>query len=238
MSTSASPARTVSPARKPRNAGNGAGEQTRTTILNVAERICAEQGFEALSVRTISDAAGVNIAAITYHFGGKSQLFEEMFKRRVVPLNQDRLAMLDAAFASPAPTLESVVRAFIEPPMRLTVPTPTENGNSAVVVMQFLSRVFAMPGESDFLATYYEPVRSRFILALNHLLPELPLEEVIWRYNLMVGGIIYAMGGIERMERPPLAFSTTPLHYDQSLDALVQRMVGFFTAGLRAPAGR
>lgn len=209
---------------------------TRTTILDVAERICAEQGFEALSVRNISEAAKVNIAAITYHFGGKSRLFEEMFRRRVLPLNEERLALLDAAMSSSRPfDLQDVVRAFVEPPMRLTVATGAEGeaGNPALVVMQFLSRAFSMPGESAFLGTYYEPVRSRFILALKHVLPQHSLEDIIWGYNLMVGGIIYAMGGIERMERPPLAFAGVPLHFPHDVDSLVQRMTRYFAAALQ-----
>ncbi len=211
------------------------GLQTRNTILDVAERICAEQGFEGLSVRAISEVAKVNVAAITYHFGGKNQLFEEMFKRRVVPLNERRLALLDSAMADPSrTTLQDIVHAFVEPPMRLTS-VSTDSGNPAVVVMQFLSRVFAMPGESEFLGVYYEPVRSRFVLALKHVLPQQRLEDLIWGYNLMVGGIIYAMGGIQRMERPPLAFAGTPLQHAADLDEIVARMTRFFAAGLSQP---
>lgn len=219
------------PRRSGRGASNAAGDQTRNVILDAAEEICARQGFEALSVRSISDAAGVNVAAITYHFGGKAQLFEEMFRRRVQPLNEHRLAMLDQALAGSGPhVLEEVIRAFVAPPLTLAVP----GGNSALVVMQFLARVFAMPGESEFLRTHYEPVRSRFVLALKHLRPELPVEEIIWRYNLMVGAIVYAMGGTERMERPPAAFAGTPMHFEHDPAVLVERTVAFLAAGYRA----
>lgn len=211
------------------------GDQTRTLILDTAERICAEKGFESLSVRAISELAGVNLNAVTYHFGGKHRLFEEMFKRRVVPLNEERLALLDAAFSKQTPpTLDDVLYAFIRPPMRLSVPADTETGNSAIVVMQFLSRAFSMPGEEQFLGKYYEPVRSRFLVALKHFLPEVPLEDILWRYNLMVGAIIYAMGGMERMERLPRAFATTQIQYDNDLEVLVQRFVNFFSAGFHA----
>ena len=200
----------------------------------MAERLCAHGGFEALSVRAISEAAQVNIAAITYHFGGKNQLFEEMFKRRVVLLNEQRLNLLNAVLASPPATLEGVVRAFVEPPMRLTL--ADSEGNSALIVMQFLSHAFSMPGESEFLSRYYEPVRSRFVLVLQHLLPELGLDEIIWRYNLMVGGVIYAMGGSERMQRPPAAFQSMPVSSSFDIDANVARMVRFFVGGLRMPS--
>ncbi|WP_232061958.1 TetR/AcrR family transcriptional regulator [Variovorax sp. PBS-H4] len=201
----------------------------------MAERLCAEGGFESLSIRAISDAAQVNIAAITYHFGGKAQLFEEMFKRRVVPLNEQRLALLDAALAQPPVTLEHVVRAFVEPPMRLT--GTSAKGNSGLVVMQFLSRVFSMPGETEFLGRYYEPVRSRFILALQHQLPGIPLLEIVWRYNLMVGGIIYAMGGIERMQRLPAAYASMTPEEEPDVEAGIRRIVRFMQSGFAAAAG-
>jgi len=216
-------------------ARKAAGERTRSLILDVAERICAEKGFEALSMRTISEAANVNLGAVTYHFGGKNGLFEALFRRRVVPLNDERLEMLDAALSQAGgPTLEDVIRAFVQPPMRLSAPEQYATGNPAIVVMQFLSRAFSMPGESQFLETYYEPVRSRFTLALKHLLPDVPLETVIWGYNLLVGAIIYAMGGPERMERRPDLFSTTPVHFQNDLDVVVERFVQFFGAGFRA----
>jgi len=220
---------------KARTARKIAGDKTRTHILDVAERICAEKGFDALSMRAISDEASVNLGAVTYHFGGKDGLFEALFKRRVLPLNEERLSLLDAALSQPRDArLEDVIRAFVEPPMRLSAPAHKLSGNSAIVVMQFLSRAFSMPGEGQFLGTYYEPVRSRFILALKQLLPEVPLEAVIWGYNLMVGAIIYAMGGPERMERRPEVFAATPMHFETDVDVLVNRFVQFFSAGFSA----
>jgi hypothetical protein len=70
------------------------------------------------------------------------------------------------------------------------------------------------------------------------VLPQHSLEDLIWGYNLMVGGIIYAMGGIERMERPPMAFASMPLRFSNDLDSLVERMTRFFAAGLSNGATR
>lgn len=147
--------------------------------------------------------------------------------------------MLDKALSGRGPrVLEAVIRAFVTPPLSLATPASEAHGNSALVVMQFLSRVFAMPGEREFLRTYYEPVRSRFILALKHLLPGLSIEEIIWRYNLMVGAVIYAMGGTERMERPPAAFAGTPMRFESDPAIVVERTVAFVAAGFRAAASR
>lgn len=231
------PAKAIS--QQSSKARTAAGHQTQTDILDVAEEICAREGFEGLSIRTIADTASVNLAAINYYFGTKQQLFEAMFRRRVVPLNQERLAMLDDCGAPRARGyLERVVRAFVTPPMRL-IDAPQLSGRPALVVMQFLARVFATPGEGPFLAEYYEPVRSRFVQALAQALPGLTLEEVLWRYNLMVGGIIYAMAGTERMTRPPIVFtSAAPAAASPAADDAIEQMVRFFVAGMRAGAAR
>lgn len=212
------------------------GHQTQTDILNVAEEICAREGFEGLSIRAIADTAGVNLAAINYYFGSKQQLFEAMFRRRVVPLNEERLTLLAQCGTENQPAyLENVIRAFVTPPMKLT-DFADPDGRSALVVMQFLARVFAMPGEGPFLTEYYEPVRSLFVQALQQARPTLALEEILWRYNLMVGAIIYAMAGTARMTRPPQAFAGSLIHKAPTADEAIEEMVRFFAAGMRAPS--
>jgi len=231
----AKPAREAALAAVPAKARTALGEQTRTEILDVAESICAREGFEGLSIRAIANVAGVNVAAISYYFGSKRQLFEAMFRRRVVPVNEERLAMLDQCrLRQGGDYLESVIRAFITPPMKLT-DFVDPSGRPALVVMQFLARVFAMPGEDAFLLEYYEPVRSRFVEALCLGLPDLHLEDVIWRYNLMVGALIYAMAGTVRMTRVPQAFPDSPPHPPGSADEAIGQMVRFLSAGMRAP---
>ena len=181
-----------------------AGEQTRAAILKAAEKLFAEQGPEAASIRAIATEANVNLAAVNYHFGTKEKLFEELFHRLVTPINEQRIALLDEclyASGGKAPSIERIMNAFIAPPLSLL----EEDAGSAraLVVMQFLSQSFSKPGEADFLETYYEPVRTRFIGILRTALPQLTLEDVLWRYNYVVGAIIYAMGGSERMTRVP-----------------------------------
>jgi AcrR family transcriptional regulator len=212
------------------------GERTRAQILDAAERLFAENGPSAVSIRAIASAAQVNLAAVNYHFVSKDRLFEEVFRRRVLPLNEERLTLLEQAVkaAGPGrlPTLEAVVEAFVRPPMRLAA--EASSSARAIVVMQFLSRAFSMPGESGFLQTYYEPVRSRFITMLKQLLPELATEDVLYRYNFLVGAIIYAMGGPSRMIRLPNELAATGIVSPGGVEDAVRHLVAFAVAGLRA----
>jgi AcrR family transcriptional regulator len=57
--------------------GMNAADDTRTRLLDTAGAIFADKGFRATTVREISDKAGVNLAAINYHFGDKEQLYVE-----------------------------------------------------------------------------------------------------------------------------------------------------------------
>jgi hypothetical protein len=156
-----------------------------------------------------------------------------MFKRRVLPLNEERLRLLDKALTrTNPPPLQDIVTAFIGPPLRLGF---EDSSNArAHVVMQFLGRAFAMPGETTFLASYYEPLRSRFIGALTLALPRLAFDELLWRYNLMVGSLVYAMGGAERMVRPPLELPGETIRGQFAAGEAVDLMATFLVGGFLA----
>ena len=68
---------------------------TKERILDTAEALFMEHGFEATGLRSMTTAAGVNLAAVNYHFGTKEELFEAVLTRRLDPMNQERVALLD-----------------------------------------------------------------------------------------------------------------------------------------------
>src|SRR5512134_3507154 len=82
--------------------------ETRTRILDAAEELFMLHGFEGTSMRHLTSRAGVNLAAVNYHFGSKHALIEAVFRRRLDPMNAARIAELDrleksAAAGAPAP---------------------------------------------------------------------------------------------------------------------------------------
>src|SRR4051812_1414503 len=91
---------------------------TKTRLLQVAEELFAEEGFDRVSIRDITDAAGENVAAINYHFGGKDEMIAAVFERRVGPVNKARLAELESLgkkTGSKPAKVEDIVAAFIRP---------------------------------------------------------------------------------------------------------------------------
>ena len=100
-----------------------ANRDTKIRILDAAESLFAEHGFAATSLRAITRHANVNLAAVHYHFGSKEGLVEAVFSRRLGPLNQERLELLDAVEARGG-ELEDVLRALIGPALRLSRAEP------------------------------------------------------------------------------------------------------------------
>src|SRR6266853_3840828 len=108
---------------------------TKTRILDSAEKLFGLNGFEATSLRDITAEADVNLAAVNYHFQSKDSLIDAVIARRIEPINKRRLEMLDAA--GPNPSLEQILTAFITPVLDLDLEP----------LIPLMGRVFSNPSE-------------------------------------------------------------------------------------------
>src|SRR5271167_2773804 len=86
---------------------------TKTRILDTAEKLFGDKGFDTTSLRDITAEAEVNLAAVNYHFQTKDSLIDAVIGRRIAPVNRRRLEMLAAA--GPNPSVEQIVEAFVAP---------------------------------------------------------------------------------------------------------------------------
>ena len=148
---------------------NGA---TRERILNAAEWLFVEQGFEATSLRQITTRAGANLAAVNYHFGSKEALVREVFERRLRVLNTARLAELDAAESAARGrplALETLIEAFLLPVLRMS----RDRSHGGHTFIRLLGRAYTEPTQTvrTLLADEYVGVVERFKRALFHALP-------------------------------------------------------------------
>src|SRR6185503_3790882 len=93
--------------------------ETRTRILDAAEELFMLHGFEGTSMRLLTSRAGVNLAAVNYHFGSKDALIEALFRRKLDPMNTARLAELERLESEGRPLApEAIIRAFVGPSLR------------------------------------------------------------------------------------------------------------------------
>ena len=96
-------------------------QSTKEKILDTAERLFGQQGFPCTSLRQITDEAGVNLAAVNYHFGSKEDLYKGVLIRRLRPVNEERMRLLthveQLAGEQPVP-IRSILETFIRPLLR------------------------------------------------------------------------------------------------------------------------
>ncbi len=205
---------------------------TKEAILDAAEELFAEYGFAATSLRAITAAAQVNLAAVNYHFGSKEALVDAVFARRVEPMNQDRLDALHAlqrAYGDTAVPLDRLIAAFVEPALALSHDR-TLGGRRFV---RLLGRSLTEPAGAvhDSLRSRYEEVSEQFKPAFARTLPELPATELYWRMHFMVGLLAYLMAGADIMR----LIASSRLSAQSHDDEVLPRLVGFIEAGMRAP---
>ena len=156
---------------------------TKDKIMDTAEHCFAEQGIATTSVRTICREAGVNLGAITYHFGSKDNLVMAIFRRRAVPLIQERVAWLDAlkAEAGDQPiSLRKVVKAIVIPQRRLIKQYPQ--------FAEFLIRMKKYPNPKfhELIAAEFREIFKKFDDILRDVLPPMPDDEFMIKMHLFI----------------------------------------------------
>lgn len=198
---------------------------TKERILASAEMLFAQRGFDGGSLRQLTAAAGVNLAAVNYHFGSKDRLVEEVFKRRLDALNAHRLAALAKVAGLPETKLEDVLAAFIRPALELS------SDGSGSLFMRVLARAFAEHDDNlrQFLSENYGHVMRQFTAEFARLLPQLSKEELYWRIDLVTGALTHAMSGFGMIQRKSDVPERT--HREQTAAHLIR----FAAAGLSHP---
>lgn len=204
---------------------------TRSRIIDAAERLFVAQGFEATSLRMITAEAQVNLAAVNYHFGSKEFLVEEVFHRRLAWLSEQRLAALDQAEAQAgggAVKPRQIVEAFFGPAIRMLA----DDARGGRGFMRLLGRTYTEPAEfvRRFLADEYATVVARYKKALCLALPGVPKEEILWRFHFMLGAMAYAISGADALN----VLGEINLE-EPDAEALYARLMSFLIGGLRAP---
>jgi AcrR family transcriptional regulator len=194
---------------------------TKQKIMDVAERLFGEQGYDATSLRHIIAEAGVNLAAVHYHFGSKEDLLLEVVMRKIGPINERRMALLDRAeteAAPNAPSVEKVLEAFLAPAI---------NVNKSPAFVKLMGRLHAEGSATEIFHKHFEPMITRFRTALSRAVPELSEKELEWRSHFMIGAMAHLLTG-----KPILR----PSVERDDLRLVMQYLIAFLNGGFHAPA--
>lgn len=201
---------------------------TKTALLDAAERLFARDGIAESSLRAITSKAGANLASVNYHFGSKEGLVRAVFARRLEPLNRQRLGSLEKCLeqGQGVTDLHCLLQAFVQPAM--TMMRSQDAGDREFV--KLLGRTLFEPtGElRSVVVEEFREVSERFSTAIAQALPAAPSEEIVWRFHFMVGSVAHTVAA-ETM----LNHRLECLHLDQdaSADSITNRLVDFLLSG-------
>jgi AcrR family transcriptional regulator len=203
--------------------------ETRTRILDAAEELFMQHGFEGTSMRHLTSRAGVNLAAVNYHFGSKQALIEAVFRRRLDPMNLERIAELERLESANNLSPEAIIRAFLLPSLRLVEDAKGGGRN----FIRLLGRTYSEPAKEirALIGQMYAPAMERYKKALERALPQMPADELVWRMHFMFGTLAYTLAATDTVQL--IAGCKPEDRYDARL--LEERLTAFLTAGLHAP---
>ena len=172
---------------------------TKDRILGAAEELFAMYGFSGTSLRQVTSRADVNIAAVNYHFGSKENLVNEVFRRRMDEMSEQRLTALKAAVKDCPGALEPILAAFVEPALAMA---QDRHGGGAFI--RVIARAYAEKNDGlrKFLSDQYGHVLREFGKAIAACIPGLTKEALYWRLDFLSGALTYAMADFGLIKRP------------------------------------
>jgi AcrR family transcriptional regulator len=176
----------------------------------------------------ITAEAGVNLAAVHYHFGSKEELLRAILRRHVEPINERRLGLLDAAIAradGKPPPLDEILEAFLRPAIEYI------HGGRRTHLMRLVAMLHSNPEllPAGFFHEIFDTVIQRFRV-LERALPHLQADEIVWRFHFMIGAMMQCVSDVAAKNDPRL------LKPDVSAEEMLQRLLSFVKAGFEAPA--
>lgn len=169
-------------------------------ILLAAEKLFAQRGYHAVSIRQIAEEAGVPLALVGYYYGPKHQLFHSIFEHWNGTI-EDRLRALGAASHKPhdLASLRMILEAFTGPVLRLRA--SAEGEYYALLVARELYH--AIEETDRVMRAYFDPLAHAFIDALHKVLPHATRGQIAWVYQFALGALLHHLsdGRVERLSR-------------------------------------
>jgi len=199
---------------------------TKEQIMNVAERLFAERGFAGTTLRNVVGEAGVNLAAVHYHFGSKEELFRSVVARFARPLTERELALLKQLRAETgSPSVEAILTAMFKPCFEILI----QDESTRLVRAQFLGRCRTEPEPIQSIANgEFAVVTEAFLDMLQRALPDQTRSQLHWKFDLAIAALIR----VQAKAGQPFALiqSTDPDDINTAIDNLVR----FLSAGMRS----
>ena len=202
-------------------------QQTRLQIIQAAEKIFAQGGYRAMTLREVTNEAQVNLAAVNYHFGSKANLMRALSRDRFAPINEQRMKLLNAAIGKHAPDpvpLSEIYDALFRPLFTGVASAPVND----TTLMQIIGRALTEP--ADFMRSlhkeFFAELSRRFIIEIHRACPELTEEQIQYRFFLSISTMIGAV--IEQVRLETISGGKLD---GTNLDRILRELTAYVAAG-------
>ncbi|MDD7972179.1 TetR/AcrR family transcriptional regulator [Roseinatronobacter alkalisoli] len=203
---------------------------TRSKLIEAAAKLFSDNGFQAVSVREIAQAAGVNPALVNYHFGSKQQLFEEVIRIYAADNVADRMTRLAQERRRLGRLeLEDVVEIYLAPMIDPQFDTDSDGVFSRLHAVMIAERMEAF---DQIAARAFTAVNVTFLDELERCLPHLTRHTITWRLFAMVGSMLYF--GV-RPAPPGLHLISKGGCDPMNREDMRKQLINYFIEGMRAP---
>lgn len=207
--------------------GGSAERGVQDRLVEAAEELFCARGFNETSVRDIAAAAGCNIASVNYYFGGKDNLYVEVWRRRLAELRDVRLAGIHQVMSgSDQPQLEDLLRSYAD-----SFVEPLVNGGRSERFVSLMAREMVDPHlpHRMFLDEMVVPVVTAFGQALRQICPWLEEGQSRLVVLSVVGQLMQTILSKDTFER-----GDHPAVPKLDIEEVVSHIVRFSAAGVRA----
>ncbi|MCG9714182.1 TetR family transcriptional regulator [Shewanella insulae] len=202
---------------------------TKTRILDAAEKLFAERGFSETSLRLITSKAEVNLASVNYHFGSKKELIRAVLARyldRFMPEASNAVVQLKQASE---PSLNEIFSSLVKPLLELN----KFKADGTRTFLQLLGRGYI---ESQghlrwFITTHYGEHLSEFVKAVAESAPHIPPAEMFWRLHFTLGTVVFTMASADALTE--IAEADFNEHND--IEAVIRKVIPYLAAGVAVP---
>ena len=209
-----------------------AQKDTVKSILNAAEELFSERGFAETSLRNITTRAGVNLAAVNYHFGSKKALIQAVFARFLAPfcvqLEQDLLEMAQRG-PEQTPTLPELLMLLSSTALKAGHDSPRR----LAIFMRLLGLAYTQ-GQGHlrrFLQKEYAPVFNAFMNLVKAASPDLSDEERFWRIHFTLGAAVFTLSGADSLS----AMAQHDIGKGSDVAQVIEKLIPFLASGFNAP---
>ena len=200
----------------------------RDRILDVAEELFAEHGYDGVTLRQIARGAGVDVALASYHFGKKLDLFNAVFERRAAYLNEARreaLRKVQQSAGPDAPGVEQIIEAFLRP-LELAQETGGEGWRNYLALIAYINN--SPYWGRRMMSKLFDELVNEFIDALRTALPEAAESDLYWCYHNLSGALTLTFANTGRIDK-----LSGDLCHSSDFEAAYDHMIPFMAAGFR-----